>query len=224
MNTANRYQTKSLLYIAVAFTMVTALVLGMLSSIASAATVTSVGSNIETVVDEGGNLVLSVRMQKSETPVTALEIDHNLGGLSLPEFWVYANTANPYGDDAADFTAAGVEVTYTETSTEGLWIIDFGPTVTEAITDAIEADVIPTADFYLVLRNGDEAVWGSMSPITTENTFTFNLVEGTVSANVGALVEALPPEVQAPVEEAPAAPAATPQVVVPGVPNTALGL
>lgn len=52
---------------------------------------------------------------------------------TLPEFSVYASESDPYGGDIADFTAAGVVVTYDDATQT--WVIDFGATVSAAIAN-----------------------------------------------------------------------------------------
>lgn len=169
-----------------------ALVISLVAPAARAASLTSVSSNIAAVPD-GETLVLRVAAQNQDN-VHELEVDHSLQG-TLPEFSVYANEANPYGTSEADFVANGVTVTYSAANSE--WTIDFGRTVTDIIIDN-GGDV----QFYFVLRDASRNIlWGSMDTVTPENTFTFDLIEGTGDSFVAEDTE---------------------EVVVPGVPNTSV--
>jgi hypothetical protein len=88
---------------------------------------------------------------------------------TLPEFSVYADADNPYGDSAADFAAAGVEVEYNATDQE--WTIDFGEAVTKALAE--KGDI----KFYIVLADEAGNEWGSMYNVTDENTFAYNIIK-----------------------------------------------
>jgi uncharacterized repeat protein (TIGR02543 family) len=97
-----------------------------------------------------------------------LEIDHSL--TNLPEFSVYASEENPYGslEAKALFEEAGVIVTFDqETQT---WTIDFGVEMTQAFTSAKKVS------FYLVIEDESGNTWGSMSPVSFDNTFTYSFI------------------------------------------------
>ena len=175
------------------------LVVNLFSPAAHASSLASVSSNIADVPG-GANLVLRVAAH-NDGNLAELEIDHSMAPM-LPEFSVYANEANPYGDSEADFLDNNVSVTYTAATSE--WVIDFGPQVTKAIRDNNEGII----KFYFVLRKADSRgiLWGSMNPVTPENTFTFDAANGT-----GDSLEADPQEDEE-------------EVIVPGVPNTSFVL
>ncbi len=101
-----------------------------------------------------------------DTALYELEIDHNMEA-TLPEFSVYADSANPYGtpEDKAAFEAQGVHVTYAG----GVWIIDFGQTLTDVFLAR------GGITFYLVIKDEAGNAWGSMSPTTPENTFAYTV-------------------------------------------------
>jgi hypothetical protein len=63
--------------------------------------------------------VLTVVVKEAITPVE-LEVDHSKEK-QLPEFSVYADEENPYGDSKEDFATLGVTVEYND----GTWTIDF---------------------------------------------------------------------------------------------------
>jgi beta-xylosidase len=94
-----------------------------------------------------------------------LEIDHNLS--PLPEFSVYANADNPYGDAQGDFAEYGVSVSYDAAAQE--WTIDFGTTVSDALV--AKRDV----KFYIVIKDTAGNQWGSMYEVTDENTFAYTV-------------------------------------------------
>lgn len=176
------------------------LVASWMATAVSASSVVGVTSNIANV-PSGENLVLTVTAQ-NDGDVAELEVDHSLHA-TYPEFSVYANEANPYGtaDDKADFDALGVTVSYNAANSQ--WVIDLGPIITQGVVSTSGS-----ITFYFVIKDADKNVlWGSMSPTTASNTFSFDLVNGTGD-------ELLPSVDDTPEED----------VVVPGVPNTALGL
>src|SRR5690606_30710930 len=73
-------------------------------------------------------------IQASDANLYSLELDHSMEGV-LPEFTVYANAGDPYGSPQAlaDFTAAGVTVTFDDLTNE--WIFDFGAAITQMFID-----------------------------------------------------------------------------------------
>jgi parallel beta-helix repeat protein len=112
----------------------------------------------------GGNFVWKV--QASDANLYSLEVDHSMEG-TLPEFTVYASTANVYGStEAADlFAAAGVSITYNETTQE--WTLDFGASITQQFINN------GGITFYTVLRDCNRNALGSMSPPSPANTFAY---------------------------------------------------
>lgn len=187
---------KAMAYAAAAIMGAVILVAGLLTHTVNASGIIGVSSNI-TEVPGGETLVLTITAQ-NDGDVHELEVDHSFQG-TYPEFSVYANEVDPYGGDQADFAALGVTVTYSAANSQ--WVIDFGPTITSGVTG--DGGVI---DFYFVLRDASRNIlWGSMDTVTPENTFGFDLVEGTGDS----LVPTVATEVVG---------------VVPGVPNTAFGL
>ena len=105
----------------------------------------------------------------SDENLYELEVDHSMEA-TLPEFSVYADADNPYGDSASEFAEAGVTVTYD--ADEQKWTIDFGEEVTDKIVDN------GGITFYLVLVDEAGNKWGSMSPPTEENTFAYTVTQG----------------------------------------------
>jgi len=161
----------------------TALIAGLLFRSVNAASVIKISSNVAEV-QNGEDFKLTIGIEDPDT-VRTLEVDHSLAS-AIPEFSVVADEANPYGDasDKADFEAAGVTVTYD--ASLGEWVIDFGPTVTDIIkTNGGEIK------FYLALRGNTGAyLWGSMKPTSPDNTFVFDLLNGSGDEII--------PEIQAP--------------------------
>jgi len=123
--------------------------------------VTPAEGNVELAHD--GNFILTVKA--SDENLYELEIDHNLS--PLPEFSVYANADNPYGDAQGDFADYGVSVSYDAAAQE--WTIDFGPTVSDALV--AKRDV----KFYIVIKDTAGNQWGSMYEVTDENTFAYTV-------------------------------------------------
>jgi len=129
---------------------------------------------------DGENFVLTV--EASDDNLYSLEVDHSFEG-TLPEFTVYADADDPWGDpDSAAWAASlGVVLTYDED--DQIWTIDFGPTITETfITDGVT--------FYLVLFDQAGNTWGSMYDVTPENTFAYTLIRD----DVDPVLEAVTPE------------------------------
>ena len=108
-----------------------------------------------------------------------LEIDHSMED-TLPEFSVYASESDPYGGDIADFTAAGVVVTYDDATQT--WVIDFGATVSAAIANN------GGISFYLVLEDMAGNTWGSMYGTTPENTFAYTVSQDLVAPTISSIV------------------------------------
>jgi len=96
-----------------------------------------------------------------------LEIDHSIA--SLPEFSLYADSSNVYGDSesAAQFTTAGVQASYDET--EQKWTIDFGTDVTNAIVSNGGITI------YIVVEDLAGNQFGSMYTVTEDNTFAYTV-------------------------------------------------
>jgi|GEM_PF-1191965 len=117
------------------------------------------------ILDPDEDFVLIVSAY-DETELAELEVDHSMEGL-LPEFSVYADSADPYGspEDQEAFESYGVSVAYDD----GTWTIDFGPDA----TDAFVANGGIT--FYLVIKDAAGNAWGSMYDITDENTFIYTI-------------------------------------------------
>lgn len=201
MPSASYFQAKKTLIMTAAAVLSAAmLAISMLTSVAAASGIVQVTSNIADVPG-GASLVLTVGTQ-NDGDVYELEVDHSLQSV-LPEFSVYANESNPYGTSRANFEAMGVTVSYSAAANQ--WVIDFGDEVTDDIRDN-GGDV----RFYFVLRDADDNIlWGSMSPTSPENTFNFNLVEGTGD-------ELVPEPSDDIVEDE------EDDVVIPGVPNTSV--
>jgi hypothetical protein len=134
----------------------------------------------EVLLSNVGTFKLTVDADDEVNNLRELEIDHSMEG-SLPEFSVYADETNPYGDDASrdQFIAQGVLVTYDPVAQE--WTIDFG----KAISDAFVANGGIT--FYLVLIDDAGNELGSMSPTNDDNTFAYTLsrAEPAVSSGGG---------------------------------------
>lgn len=115
------------------------------------------------------SFVLEVKI--SDANPYALEVDHSLEGI-LPEFTVYAqatNTENPFGpygteEAMSQFAAQGVVITYDDVTQT--WTIDFGLDVTEIL---VEHNIT----FYLVATDTEGNVFGSMDPVSAENTFAY---------------------------------------------------
>lgn len=159
-------------------------------SVGAASVTSTMPATGVTSVAPGETFKLTINTD-NDPDIAALEVDHSIA--SLPEFTLAADATDPYDGDAAAYNAAGVSVVYNQTS--GQWVIDFGPTVTQAIIDN------GGVTFYLVLRDGaGDILWGSMSPTTPQNTFAFTVTRAAAAD---------------PVTED------DDEAVIPGVPNTA---
>jgi hypothetical protein len=105
------------------------------------------------VVD--GNVVATV--QASGDGIQSLEVDHNAEG-TLPEFSVYADPANVWGDaeSATQAAAAGLEATYAD----GLWTLTFlqGGAALQTFVD----DYAGNIQLYLVVHNAEGKASGTM--------------------------------------------------------------
>lgn len=204
MHSASYFQTKKTLIMAAAAVLSAAvLALSMLTSAVAASSVVQVTSNIADVPN-GASLTLNIGTQ-NDGDVYSLEVDHTL---ALPEFNLYADEDRVYGNSAADFAALGVTATYDEASS--VWTLDLGERVTEQIRQGSGS-----VTFHFVLRDADRNIlWGSMNPTTAENTFSFNLVEGTG--------DELVPEPSDEVNEDAAEDEDDAEAVIPGVPNTSV--
>ncbi|HOS68804.1 MAG TPA: S-layer homology domain-containing protein [Bacillota bacterium] len=108
-----------------------------------------------------------------------LEIDHNMEGV-LPEFSVYADSDNPYGDDKEEFIRAGVTVDYNAAEQE--WTIDFGSDITDIFRDN------GGITFYLVIKDMAGNQFGSMYDVTDENTFAYVVSQKAPKADFSFLV------------------------------------
>lgn len=210
---------KQVLSIAIAMTLAIGLVVGLVARPAGATSLASVQSNIADVPG-GANFIMKIRAH-NDGDLHELEIDHSFKNTtpSLPEFAVYANESDPYGNGVdttqkPQYDTAGLSVTYSAALSE--WTLEFDKNGS-AWTNVIEPARAIT--FYFVLKNSSGVeLWGNMSPPTAENTFAFDLLAGT-----GDQLEYVAPPADA-TDEAPVAdtPATTASgVVVPGVPNTA---
>lgn len=203
VSTTPNHKTK-LGFVVLSVLAATVLVAGYLASTVNASSIVGVTSNVADVPG-GDGLVLTISADNAGD-IYELEFDHSLeGNPATPEFSVYASEADPYGGDGALFASVGVSVTYSQADSQ--WVIDFGPTMTQTMSDAASGEVT----FYFVLKDATgNVLWGSMLPTTPENTFSYNLVDGS-----GDSLTPPAPEPPVVVEE--------PEPVVPGVPNTSAG-
>jgi hypothetical protein len=134
----------------------------------------TIAPELKSVSPEAGEITLaygetfSLIVAAWDDNLYELEVGHSLEGI-LPEFSVYADEGNPYGDAGADFAEAGVTVVYN--AQDQKWTIDFGEEVTRQIVDS--GGII----FYLVIKDLSGNVWGSMSPPTAENTFVYQVTQ-----------------------------------------------
>lgn len=149
----------------------------------SMANVSPARGAVELVEGETLKLVVTANLEAGEE-LRELEVDHSYDNTNplFPEFSVYANESDPYNDHWADpaqtgqeaiFASLGASVTYS--ASDNQWVLDFGTAITDIILED-GGDVT----FHFVLRgvNTDtEAAisWGSMSPITPDNTFAYSL-------------------------------------------------
>ncbi|WP_035375950.1 InlB B-repeat-containing protein, partial [Haploplasma axanthum] len=112
-----------------------------------------------------GRLVLVVKAYDEN--LKELEIDHNLERLAeLPEFSVYADSTNPYGDSKNAFEQLGVIVTFKD----GEWTITFGESREEIIKNNTNKFVV-----YFVVSDYAGNKFGSMDPTTPGNTIEINV-------------------------------------------------
>ncbi len=171
------------------------LVVGLLTATVGASSIVKLTSNIADVPN-GDSLILTIRAQ-NDGDIHELEVDHSFED-DYPQFSVYADEADPYGGDGALFAALGVVVTYNASISE--WTIDFGDTITQFLVNEGS-----NVEFYFVLKDSAKNVlWGSMFPPSSENKFNFDPVNGTGDSLALSSTQD--------------------DVVIPGVPNTALGL
>ena len=98
----------------------------------------------------------------------------------LPEFSVYADSDNPYGDDKEEFIRAGVTVDYNAAEQE--WTIDFGSDITDIFRDN------GVITFYLVIKDMAGNQFGSMYDVTDENTFAYVVSQKAPKADFSFLV------------------------------------
>lgn len=189
--------TKNYLLAIASLAIAAMLVLSWLATAVHASSIIRVTSNIADVPG-GANLVITVAAQ-NDGDVYELEVDHSMA-TDFPEFSVYADEADPYGGDGPLFATAGATVTYSAANSE--WTLDFGSNITDMIRNN-GGDI----RFYFALRNIDgDYLWGSMMTTTPENTFDFDVIEGTGDSLLVSVDED---------EE---------DVIIPGVPNTSVGL
>lgn len=98
-----------------------------------------------------------------------LEIDHSMASLEFPEFSLYADSSNVYGDSesATQFEDAGVQASYDET--EQKWTIDFETGVTN--------DIVANGGItiYIVVEDLAGNQFGSMYTVTADNTFAYTV-------------------------------------------------
>lgn len=198
MRATNQLLNKKNYLLAIASLAIAAmLVLSWLATAVHASSIIRVTSNIADVPG-GANLVITVAAQ-NDGDVYELEVDHSMA-TDFPEFSVYADEADPYGGDGPLFATAGATVTYSAANSE--WTLDFGSNITDMIRNN-GGDI----RFYFALRNIDgDLLWGSMMTPTPENTFDFDVIEGTGDSLLVSVDED---------EE---------DVIIPGVPNTSVGL
>ncbi|MGI6577173.1 MAG: S-layer homology domain-containing protein [Eubacteriales bacterium] len=128
--------------------------------------VTPTEGSVELAQNE--NFVLTV--QALDTNLYELEVDHSFEG-TLPEFSVYADAENPYGNNTAKsaFESQGVNVTYS--AEDQMWTIDFGNNITDQIVE--KGDIT----FYLVIKDVAGNQWGSMYEVEEENTFVYTVTK-----------------------------------------------
>ena len=98
-----------------------------------------------------------------------LEIDHSMASPAFPEFSLYADSSNVYGDSesATQFVNAGVQASYDETKQK--WTIDFGTYVTNAIVTNGGITI------YIVVEDLAGNQFGSMYTVTADNTFAYTV-------------------------------------------------
>src|SRR5690606_16843370 len=108
-------------------------------------------------------------VKATDANLYALEIDHNIG--ALPEFTVYADADNPWGDQAAadQASAVGLNLTYTAAGNDGTWTFTFDRNGSAWNTIYANGGIT----FYTVLSDCNINELGSMSPTTPANTFAY---------------------------------------------------
>lgn len=209
MYTTYRYiSLKQIMSIAVALLLIAGLVIGLMVRPVGATSLAGVSSNIAEVPgNTDTNFIMKVRAH-NDGDLAALEVDHSLQG-TLPEFTVYANAANPYGDDQADYVAAGLTVSYNPSLSEWTFEFDRNGSAWGVI------DAAGDVSFYFALKDiNGQTLWGTMNGTTADNTFAFDFVEGT-----GDELVYVPLEDAEGIDGTNDAAAPSP-IVVPGVPNT----
>lgn len=194
MYKSNIQTKKNIIFAGLAVVTAVVLAFSWMMTAVGASGIVSVTSNIASV-SATESLKLNIKIQ-NDGDVHMLEVDHSVS--TLPEFSVYANEADPYGADRADYIAAGATVTYSEASSE--WTIDIGQAFTNEIIDNHGGEI----SFYFTLKDSNgQLLWGDMYNASAWPSFNFDLVEGTAE-----MVEGTENSLYEP--------------VIPGVPNTSV--
>lgn len=122
----------------------------------------------EIILSEDDTFIWTI--QFDDPNLVAIEVDHNFEGI-LPEFWLHANEANPYGteEDKLEFESYGVLVVFdADTQT---WTINFGSNISQNYFLEQEGVTFYVKAFDVV---GNE--FGTMSGTTPENTFVYTMI------------------------------------------------
>lgn len=113
---------------------------------------------------EGETFKLEIQVLGSMLGRFELEVDHSVE--EMPEFSVYADESDPYGGDKSQFEAVGVTVEYSN----GKFNIDLGSQITQLMASK------PEVKFYYAVRDySGKYLWGSMNPVTPENTRVYKI-------------------------------------------------